>query len=279
MKLKKIFSFVAMGALAGTLFTGCGDKAQNDTDNIRIGMITTLNASEQKIDEILTLVEQRSNINLIKHTTTFYKNLPSLQMGLESGSLDEISTYECVANYLEARDPKFVTVENHGRNISDSFCFAIRKDNDLLKNSLNKALDTLKKNGTLDKLVKEYITDVTDKEPPAVDMPHFDGAETIKVAVTGDLPPLDLVLADGSPAGFNTALLAEIAKQLQRNIEIIDIDGDARAAVLSSDRADVVFWAILPVDQEVPSDIDTPQGAVLSDPYFTDKIVHIRIKK
>ena len=155
----------------------------------------------------------------------------------------------------------------------------IKYRDESLKNDLDKALDTLKNNGTLDKLVEDYIKNVTDKEPPAIAIPYFDGAETLKIAVTGDLPPLDLVLADGTPAGFNTALIAEIAQQLQRNIELIDIDGDARASVLSSGRADVVFWAILPVGDDRPHDIDTPEGAILSNPYFTDKIVHLELKK
>lgn len=34
----------------------------------------------------------------------------------------------------------------------------------------------------------------------------------VKVGVTGDLPPLDLILPDNSPAGFNTALLADVDK-------------------------------------------------------------------
>ena len=107
-------------------------------------------------------------------------------------------------------------------------------------------------------------------------MPHIDGADTIKVAVTGDLPPLDLVLANGKPAGFNTALLAEMGKRLNKNIEIFDIEGDARASALTSGRADVIFWAIVPVDDSRPKDIDTPEGAVLTEPYFTDKITHLK---
>ncbi|MBQ7630282.1 MAG: transporter substrate-binding domain-containing protein, partial [Selenomonadaceae bacterium] len=147
-----------------------------------------------------------------------------------------------------------------------------------LKKDIDKAINAMKKDGTLDKLVKQYITDANADDPPAVEMPKFDGAETLKVAVTGDLPPLDLVLADGKPAGFNTALIAELAKRINRNIEIIDIDGDARASALSSNRADVIFWAIIPVGDDRAKDIDTPEDAILSEPYFTDKITHIKIK-
>ena len=162
-------------------------------------------------------------------------------MGLESGSVDEISTYECVAKYLMKKNPNLEVVENHGMSLSDSFCFAMLSKNTDLKKNIDKTLENMKKDGTLNKLVKEYITDAKADNLSSVEIPHFDGAETLKVAVTGDLPPLDLVLADGKPAGFNTALLAEIGKRLKKNIEIVDIDGDARSAALSSGKVDAVF--------------------------------------
>lgn len=275
MKLKKALSLLAVGVLAGSLFTGCGEN-NKQSENIKLGMITSLNASEQKIDEILKQVEEKSNINLLHHTVTFYKDLSTMQMGLESGSIDEMSTYDCVANYLMAKDLKVSVVEQHSMALSDSFCFAVLKTNEALRKDLDKTLAAMKKDGTLDKLVKEYITDVKAEDPPSVEMPHFDGADTIKVAVTGDLPPLDLVLPNGKPAGFNTALLAEIGKRLNKNIEILDIEGDARASALTSGRADVIFWAIVPIDDNRPKDIDTPEGAVLTEPYFTDKITHLK---
>ena len=280
MKLKKVLSLLAVGALAGSLFTGCGDTNKpSENQNVRLGMITTLNASEQKVEEILKQLQEKSNVNLLKHTITFYKDLSTMQMGLESNSIDEMSTYDCVANYLMAKDLNLHVVENHGMALSDSFCFAVLKSNEGLKKDLDKVLAAMKKDGTLDNLIKQYITDVKAEDPPAVEIPHIDGADTIKVAVTGDLPPLDLVLANGQPAGFNTALLAEMGRRLNKNIEIIDIDGDARSSALTSGRADVIFWAILPVDDSRPKDIDTPEGAVLSEPYFTDKITHLQANK
>ena len=106
-------------------------------------------------------------------------------------------------------------------------------------------------------------------------MPKFDGAKTIKVAVTGDLPPLDFISANGKPAGFNTAVLAEIANRMLLNIELVNVDGGARAAALTSKQVDVVFWAIVPVSEIIPTDSDKPDGIILSEPYFKDKIVHV----
>lgn len=65
---------------------------------------------------------------------------------------------------------------------------------------------------------------------------------TVKVAITGSHPPMDYVAADGTPAGFNTAILSEIGKRIGKNIELVQVDSVGRAAALASGTVDVVFW-------------------------------------
>ena len=76
-----------------------------------------------------------------------------------------------------------------------------------------------------------------------VALPRIEGAPTLRVAVTGTLPPMDYVAPDGAPAGFNTAMLAEIGNRIGRNIELVQVDSVGRAAALASSVADAVFWA------------------------------------
>lgn len=284
MKFKKITSAVVSCMLAGAVFTGCGGDTNKPVspseDNLKIGMITTLNASEQKMDEILKKVGEISDVKIATHSTTYYDNLNNMIMGIDSGSVNEISTYKSVAEYLTAKDSKFEILKSHSLHLKDSFCFALRDDEKDLKKDIDKALEELKADGTLDKLTKEYITDLKkDSDPPAVNLESISGAETLKVAVTGDLPPLDLILADGKAAGFNTALLAELGKKLNKNIELVQVDSAARGSALTSQKVDVVFWAILPIGDDRPSDIDMPKGVEFSEPYFTDEIVHLDKKK
>ena len=137
----------------------------------------------------------------------------------------------------------------------------------------------MKSDGSLDKLVADYITNVDMKNPPKVEIPMTEGADTIKVGVTGDLPPLDLVLADNSPAGFNTAMLAEVAKRAGKNIELVQIESGARATALNSKQIDVIFWAVVPTLDKVPADIDKPDGVEFSAPYFKDTVEHLQLKK
>ena len=278
--------FLATICAAGLLMTGCGSDGGEVKDDsqakiTKIGMITHLNAGEKQMEEYLFKVQEKSHAKVVNHIPVFFDSLSQMQMGIESGKVDKISTYNSVANYLIAHNSKFeIANDSWISGLEDNFCFAVKDDDAALKADLDKVLAEMKADGSLAKLVKEYITDVDKgKEPPAVAIPKFDGADTIKIGVTGDLPPLDLVLADGTPAGFNTALLAEVAKRLNKNVEVVKIDSGARAAALSAGQIDVIFWVAVPEGDILPKNIDTPDAIELSEPYFKDDISHIQLKK
>ena len=116
-----------------------------------------------------------------------------------------------------------------------------------------------------------------DGEAEAVNFERFAAAETVRVAVTGDLPPIDYVSTEGKAAGFNTALLAEIAKRLKINIKLTYVNSGARTAALTSGRADVVFWYQL--TEGSAKQFDVPDSVIVSDPYYDwNTFVHISQK-
>ena len=116
------------------------------------------------------------------------------------------------------------------------------EDHAELRDQIDAAIGEMEQDGTLDALTQKYIYDTIDgAEPEAVAFEQTDG-ETIKVAVTGSLPPMDYVAPDGTFAGFNTALLAELGKRLEKNIELVQVDSLGRAAALASGTVDMVYW-------------------------------------
>lgn len=287
MKFKKTVKVLLSCLLAGVLFTGCGNDGGSEGKDpnsqatiIKLGMITHLNASEKQIEEYLFKIQAQSHAKVLNHVPVFFDSLNLMLLGIEAGKVDKISTYRSVANYLLANNDRFEIVQGDLTDgLADNFCFAVRKEDTQLKADLDKVIGEMKADGALNKLVNDYIANVDKKNPPAIEIPKVEGAPTIKVGVTGDLPPLDYVSADGKAAGFNTALLAEIAKRLNKNIELIHIEGGARAAALNADQIDIVFWAIVPVNNTFPADIDKPEGLELSAPYFRDDVTHIELKK
>ena len=282
--MKKIFT-AAICAFA-LLMTGCGGNSDSKPaptkEKSTIGVIMHLNASETEYNELMKKLEKSyrpSKANLGAEYKYFGK-MNDMQMALDAGQIDMLSTYQNVANYMLQRNSDKEILPSE-KNLSDSFCFAMREGDKMLQRDLNKAIKEMSNDGTLSKLTREYIIDLKHgAEPHAVQITQIDGADTIKVAVTGDLPPFDMILADGTPAGFSTAVLAEISRRINKNIELVSVDSASRAAILSSNGADVVFWVSVPKDATlVPANIDQPESIALSDPYYSDNIVHIGLKK
>ena len=281
--MKKFFAVICAACL---LMTGCGgekpsEPAQNK-NKVTIGVITHLNAGEVDYNEHMKKLEKSyrpSKANLSANYKYFDK-MNDMQLALESGQIDMLSTYQNVADYMTQRsaDKEILPSE---RKLTDSFCFAVRESDAQLKNDLDKAIKAMTDDGTLADLSKRYITDLkAGEDPPAVPITQIEGADTIKVAVTGDLPPFDMILADGTPAGFSTAVLSEVSKRINKNIELVSVDSAGRAAILSSNGADVVFWVAVPKDSNLfPENIDRPEGIAVSEPYYRDSITHVGLKK
>ena len=277
MHLKKIFALMFACLLTAAIFAGCGEE-NKPVNTVKIGMLQQLNASEIEFNGFMKSIAETFALDMPQHEVTFFNDLNSMQMALESGQIDEISTYKPVADYLIARNSNIEILEGHTLEFIDAFCFAFRAGDMELRDAANNAIAEIRNDGTLDRLTKEYINNASNN-PPAVAFTNFDGAETLNVAVTGDLPPLDFVSADGNSAGFNTAVLSELGKRLQRNINLVQVNSAARAAALTSGQADIVFWAIVPVSEIIPANADKPDGVDLSSPYYRGRIVHIALKK
>lgn len=270
----------------------------------------------------------------VENQIIFYDTLDAMLMGLKAGDIDKMSVFQSTAQYLCAHDDELVTAKDfegieeeknkftemvYGGILTNNFAFMMKEGNEVLRDEFNEAMAALKDDGTLDKLIEEQIDGaVAGKEIKPVEMPAIDGAETVKVAVTGSLPPMDFIAADGTPAGFNTAVLAEISKRINKNIELVGLDSAARATALASGQVDAVFWTrtsdwsneraetndedIQKMRQEIKPEltdeqvktledissimdinsfgtVDMPEGTIITDSYFSDNIRSVRTKE
>lgn len=240
--------------------SGCGGEEKTE---IRVGTITQLNATPEQAMKFAS-----------GDAIDFYDDFNSMQMALASEKIKAIQAPSSVAKYMTANNPDYVIKESQTVKLVDNFCCAMREQDTDLRKSFDTAIDAMKADGTLDKLIEEFIKYPLEI-PPSVEMPKFDSANVIKVGITGDLPPLDLVLADGNPAGFNTAVLAEIGKRIGKNIELVQITSGARAAALTSGQVDVVFWVVVPADSQRPKDFDTPAGVAVTESYYQDEVHYV----
>ena len=268
MKAKRLV-LVAVVVFVVALLAGSVSAAER-----KVGHLSKLNTNAEEAQKISDADINSGKLKIFTGgdkytaTTVFYDSLTSMIMALNAGEVDEISLPEPVAEYVMNVNDGF-EIASIARIMPASLAMGFRKDDDpALRNKFNEALLSMKADGTLTILRAKYIDEAGLDDPEPVKFDKFENIDTtIKVAVTGDLPPIDFVAADGTPAGFNTAVLAEIAKRLKINVELVNIDSGARVASLASKRSDVVFWFMSYKDVDVQ--LDVPEGVVLTEPYYT----------
>ena len=248
-------------------------------DDFRVGVLAQLNMTEEEYKNFVLEGRETVGFNFLSHENEdfrYYDSLLTMQMALNAGEIGEVQLPEVVGEYFANSNPSY-TVSCVSQVRPTYLAFGFLEKNEELRDKFNAALQSMREDGTLEKMSLDFIENFRNANMKLISPKKFDGAERIRVALTGDLPPIDFIAPDGTPAGFNVAIISEIGKRAKLNIEILDIDAGARSAALASGRADVVLWYKGTRDYENQPDI--PSGIILSEPYYEwNKFLHIKKK-
>ena len=78
-------------------------------------------------------------------------------------------------------------------------------------------------------------------------------------------------LSGGQPIGFNTAMITEIAKRLNMNVELVNVSCPARGIALATGVCDIVFWMEVGdfENWEGAGLEDQPENTVVTAPYLS----------
>ena len=275
MKIKKIL-FASLTAII--VIASCAFAAVLMTP--RVGFLTRLNTTEEEFSQIIQNSETTTGWHLLSNRhelygVKFYDSLTSMLMALDKRDIEEVALPDIVAEYIVKSNHDFEVCCVSYLNSPMSLAFGFRKDNAALAEKFNSVLSAMEEDWSLPEVQGVYL--YSDNRTRPVEFTHYDGADTIRAAVTGDLPPIDFIDAGGKPSGFNTALLSEIGRRLKVNVELVNIEAGARNAALSSGRVDVVFW--YETAEKFTWNLDAPEGVILSKPYYSwNKFLHIRKK-
>ena len=268
--MKKVLVIMLSLVMALTMFTACGQKEETaEAEHYISGMLPVMGATEEELTQTM------SDWGLDNFEVKYFDDLNAMILALQGGKINFIGQIpEATAQYIANNYPdikaEYIDTESGEPYLNYSMGF--NSDKKDVAEKAQAAIDEMKSDGTLDKLSADYIDAfVKGGEPSAVEMPVIAGAETIKVVVTGDLPPFDYVSADGKPCGFNTAMLAELSKKIGMNIELVSTNSAGRAATLASGKADAVFYMSEYVTGNIKCDNDCPDGVISVGPFYESK--------
>ena len=259
--IKKLISICAAAALSAALFTGCGvpentvhsaDDLEGKTIGVQLGTTGDIFAGDIKDAKV----------------EKYNKGADAVQ-ALKQGKIDAV--------LIDAEPAKVFVKENDDLEIlSESFAeedyaIAMKLDNTSLQADINKALADLKADGTIGKIIKNYIGEDAGnspyKSPDGVDR----SKGTLVMATNAEFPPYES--KDGDKiVGIDVDIMTAICDKLGYELRIDDMAFDSIITAVSSGKADVG-------DAGMTVTEDRKQNVLFSDPYTTSNQVIIVRKK
>ena len=233
-----------------------------------IGRLSKLNITEDELNEVLKDIM----VNSICNRYVFYDTMTDMLMALNRGDIVVLETDQNTVRYIASRNDNIVDRPPYLNPNNLMFSVLLRGEDVELRDQISNSIAEMEEDGTIEEMRQRYIEDVIVGDDPDVVVPQeFPGARTIKVAVTGDRPPMDYVSAGGEPVGFNTALISEIGKRLGINIEFVTVDCGARGIALATGVCDIVFWMeIGDFENWEGADLeDQPENTIVTKPYMS----------
>jgi ABC-type amino acid transport substrate-binding protein len=161
---------------------------------------------------------------------------PDLLLGVEKGLCDgALIDGGQVKTVLEQR-PSLGLLQDSVWMMEIAFGFS--KENPALLAEFNQFLDTLAKNGELDRIVKGWAANADSMPLP---VPPNEGAKgTLRVATTGTDIPITFVREGGALAGYDIDILVRFARAAGYKIEFSKLDFGALIAALAAGKADII---------------------------------------
>lgn len=256
--MRKLCRLVSALLLLGMILTlvGCGGQKGSSEEDILCGIMNWQEPNDLEIFPKPALGEWKQ-----------YSNLTAMILDLDAGNVEYLLVPASVANYLKAQDDS-LTIAPGGAGVPTEIRMAVRAQDAELYQLLQDGIGTLREAGDLDALIDTYITNVSTSGSESGSREEKE--KTYVVGVTGDLPPMDYVAADGTPAGFNVALMNAIADKMGVSFEFVQVEADARLSALSSGKIDVIFWY-----GNVQGYASEREDLLITDHYYTDTVYYV----
>ncbi|MDO4731228.1 MAG: transporter substrate-binding domain-containing protein [Clostridia bacterium] len=275
--MKKIVAMFMVCCLTFLLCACSADNTKKEVPKTKIGLLKTICGKEEFIKSHFVADHTSGTID---YDFVEYQTLSALVSAVTIRDIKGFSINESTAQYLLGKYSELSYNTAGTGTRTEDFSMVTLTENKEVYDLLNENIKQLKADGTMQALIDNSLTAYIQKDPePTQAQPHYEGAKTIKIGLTGDLPPMDFVTPDGDFAGFNVELLSEIARREQVNIEYVKVNSGDRKKYLQRGSVDAVFWSrtVNCLEHNV-SWSEIIDGMSLTESYFSDDTVYMNSK-
>lgn len=243
------------------VFAGCSSAEITKIDDLKASKVGVQNASvgESLIREMLK--DSQDNILV-------YEDVSALIEALKAGQVDAVVMDESPARFFTENEQ---TVKILPETLYSSYYgIAVKKGNQELLKSVNKALVEIKEEGTLAAIISKYIH-VEEPDPAAIDFNQGAKGGKLWVGCAAAFPPYEVRTIKGF-SGIDVELCAAIAKKLDKELIMVDYRFGVLPEALESGRIDMICSALVMTEE---------RAAVMdfSDPYDADQQVVLILAK
>ena len=231
MKMKKLTGIVLAAACMVSL-AGCGSSEKKEVNVEKPEDLKTLTIGVQQgtTGDILSSDQVEKDSQMKRYP----KGSTAIQ-ALKNGKIDcVVIDSEPAAKFGEKnQDLKIID----GVFETEEYAMCVKKGNTELLDEMNKALEELKEDGTVDKIIGNYIGDGTGKyqyESPA-DVDHSKG--TLVMATNAEFEPYEYHEGDGI-VGIDVDLSRAICDKMGYDLEILDMEFDSILPSIEAGKAD-----------------------------------------
>ncbi len=156
---------------------------------------------------------------------------------LKLGKIDCIVIDEAPANAFVEINPELSILEEDFA--VEEYAICISKKNPQLRENINSAISQLKQDGTLEKIISNYIGDSTKGQFPYIPKKDVDRSNgTLKVATNATFAPYEY-MEGGEIIGIDIDLAKAICDILGMSLKIEDIEFDSIISAVQSGKSDI----------------------------------------
>lgn len=237
MKIKKILALAVSAALSITMLSGCSGKKENTVSSVEDLPGKSIGVQQGTTgDDLARGYEEEPESGKAAAKVERYNKGADAVNALKQGKVDcVIIDNEPAKEFIKNNDDLTII---DGAFEKEDYAMAVKKGNTELLDKVNKAIKELKDDGTIAKILANYIGDNTGSyqytSPEGTDRSNG----KLVMATNAAFPPYE-DLKDGKVVGIDPDIMQAVCDKLGMELEIEDMEFNAIIPAVQSGKADI----------------------------------------